>query len=62
MLVRVNYSKLEGLIQFDDSKHKTTRNLQFEEWSEFIVAWRKDSLELYCDHVSTSRMMPALGL
>jgi hypothetical protein len=59
MLVRVNYSKLEGLTQFDDSIHKTTRNLQFEEWSEFLVAWRKDSLELYRDHVSfSSRIMP----
>jgi hypothetical protein len=54
MLVRVNYSKLEGLGYFDDSIHKTTRNLQFEEWSEFLVAWRKDSLELYRDHVSSS--------
>ena len=62
MLVRVNYSKLEGLIQFNDSIHKTTRNLQFEEWSEFLVAWRKDSLELYRDHVSSSRMMLALGV
>ena len=53
MLVRVNYSKSEGLTQFDDYIHKTTRNLQFEEWSEFLVAWRKDSLELYRDHVSS---------
>lgn len=62
MLVRVNYSKLEGLIRFDDSLHKTTRNLQLEEWGEFLVAWRKDSLELYRDHVSSTRMMHALGL
>jgi hypothetical protein len=53
MLVRVHYSKLEGLIQFDDSIHKTARNLQFKEWSEFSVAWRKDSLELYRDYVSS---------
>ena len=56
MLVRVNYSKSEGLVYFDDSIHKTTRNLQFEEWDEFIVAWRKDSLELYGDHVSPDRI------
>lgn len=62
MLVRVNYAKSEGLIQFDDSIHKTTRNLHFVEWSEFLVAWRKDRLELYRDHVSPSRMMPVLGL
>ena len=57
MLVRVNYSKLERLVYFDDSTHKTTRNLQFEEWGEFLVVWRKDSLELYSDHVSSSQMM-----
>ncbi|KAF8809576.1 hypothetical protein BYT27DRAFT_7094201 [Phlegmacium glaucopus] len=50
MLVSVNYSKLEGLIHFDDSIHRTTRNLQFEDWGEFLVAWRKDSLEIYRDH------------
>ena len=54
MLVRVYYSKLEGLIRFDDSIHKTTRNLQFEDWGEFSVAWRRDSLELYRDHVSSN--------
>lgn len=54
MLVRVNYSKLEGLINFDDSTHRITRNLQIEDWSEFSVAWRKDNLELYRDHVSSS--------
>jgi hypothetical protein len=62
MLVRMYYSKLEGLMRFDDSIHKTTRNLQFEEWGEFSVAWRRDSLELYRDHVSSSRMVPVLGL
>ena len=58
MLVRVNYSKSEGLTHFNDSIHKTTRNLHFEEWCEILVVWRKDSLELYRDHVSSSRMMP----
>lgn len=53
MLVRVNYSKSEGLTHFDDSIHKTTRNLHFEEWCEILVVWRKDSLELYRDHVSS---------
>ena len=54
MLIRVNYSKLEGLIHFDDSIHRTTTNLQFEDWGEFVVAWRKDNLEVYRDHVSSS--------
>jgi len=53
MLVRVNYSKFEGFTYFDDSVHRTTRNLQFEDWGEYLVAWRKDSLEIYRDHVSS---------
>lgn len=60
MLVRVNYSKLEGFIRFDDSIHRTTRDLHFEDWGEFLVAWRKDNLEIYRDHVSSSRMLPIL--
>ncbi|KAF8158329.1 Pleckstrin homology domain-containing protein [Crassisporium funariophilum] len=50
MLVRVSYTKAEGLAYFDDTVNRTTRNLHFEDWGEFIVVWRKDSIEIYEDH------------
>lgn len=51
MLVRVSYTKAEGLVNFDDAISRTTRNLHFEDWGEFLVAWRRDSIEIYRDHV-----------
>lgn len=53
MLVRVVYSRSENISpKFDDSIHRTTRDLQFEDCAEFMVVWRKDLIELYEDHVS----------
>lgn len=52
MLVRVSYSKQEGISHFDEVTNRTTRNLKYEDWGEFLVAWRKDSIEIYRDHVS----------
>lgn len=53
MLVRVSYSKSEILREnFNDAVHRTTKNLHFEDWAEFLVAWRKDSIELYEDYVT----------
>jgi len=54
MLVRVNYTKSEDIIQFDDAINRTTRNLRYEDWAEFLVAWRKDNIEIYQDHVRLS--------
>lgn len=51
MLVRVSYTKSENIKQFDDAIHRTTRNLRYEDWGEFLVAWRKDRIEVYQDHV-----------
>ena len=53
MLVRVLYSKDEGITRFDDAHNRTTRNLHFEDWGEFIVVWRKDRIELYGDYVNS---------
>ncbi|KAF9013461.1 Pleckstrin homology domain-containing protein [Cyathus striatus] len=51
MLVRVVYTKLETLSPaFDDSMNRTTRDLHYEAWGEFLVAWRKDNIEIYEDH------------
>ncbi|CAA7261359.1 unnamed protein product [Cyclocybe aegerita] len=35
---------------FDDSVNRTTRGLRYEDWGEFLVAWRRDSIEIYRDH------------
>jgi hypothetical protein len=51
MLVRVSYTKSEDIKHFDDVINRTTRNLRYEDWGEFLVAWRKDRIEVYQDHV-----------
>ncbi|KAJ3515389.1 hypothetical protein NLJ89_g1784 [Agrocybe chaxingu] len=44
------YAESEAITQFDDSVHRTTRGLRYEDWGEFLVAWRRDSIEIYRDH------------
>lgn len=52
MLVRTCYTKSETLSpQFDEIKNRTTRNLHYMHWAEYMVAWRKDRIEIYKDHV-----------
>lgn len=52
MLVRVFYSELEMLpAQFDEARHRTTSQLNFEAWAEYMTVWRKDRIELYEDYV-----------
>ncbi|KAH9854680.1 Pleckstrin homology domain-containing protein [Lenzites betulinus] len=50
MLVRVSYTEDTVPVTFDESRNRTTRHLENEGWMEYIVAWRKDRLELYTDH------------
>ncbi|KAI0372157.1 hypothetical protein BV20DRAFT_940447 [Pilatotrama ljubarskyi] len=50
MLVRVSYTEDAVPPTFDESQNRTTRHLENEGWVEYIVAWRKDRLELYEDH------------
>jgi hypothetical protein len=58
MLVRTCYTKAENLSpQFDEIMNRTTRNLQFPDWAEYMVAWRKDRLEIYKDHVWPSSII-----
>jgi len=58
MLIRVSYTRSETIPQpagaagFDENVNRTTRDLQFVDWGEFLVAWRKDNIEIYRDHVS----------
>lgn len=51
MLVRVSYTELEGISKFDEATNRTTRDLSFEGWGEFLVVWRRDNIEIYRDHV-----------
>lgn len=51
MLIRVSYTEDTVPMTFDESRNRTTRHLENEGWVEYIVAWRKDRLELYTDHV-----------
>ncbi|KAF9481182.1 hypothetical protein BDN70DRAFT_855567 [Pholiota conissans] len=55
MLVRVSYTKDEGIAHFDEEINRTTRNLSYEDWGEFLVAWRRDSLEIYRDYNTPGR-------
>ncbi|KAG5650960.1 hypothetical protein H0H81_010398 [Sphagnurus paluster] len=51
MLVRTYYTKSESISpKFDEVQHRTTRNLLDADWGEYIVAWRRDRIELYCDY------------
>ncbi|RPD62431.1 hypothetical protein L226DRAFT_544250 [Lentinus tigrinus ALCF2SS1-7] len=50
MLVRVSYTEDAVPATFDERQNRVTRHLENEGWTEYIVAWRKDRLELYEDH------------
>ncbi|KAF8908921.1 Pleckstrin homology domain-containing protein [Gymnopilus junonius] len=50
MLVRASFTKSESLPYFTDEVNRTTRNLSFEDWGEFLVAWRRDVIEIYRDY------------
>jgi hypothetical protein len=51
MLVRVDYTKSEGIMHFDDNINRSSRDLEYEDWGEFLVVWRRDSIEIYKDYV-----------
>ncbi|KAI9465399.1 hypothetical protein BJY52DRAFT_1243706 [Lactarius psammicola] len=36
--------------RFDEIQNRSARNLQYEDWAEFMVVWRNDRLELYDDY------------
>lgn len=54
MMVRVSYTEDSVPTPFDETRNRVTRHLDNEGWAEYIVAWRKDRLELYTEHVSTA--------
>ncbi|KIJ64487.1 hypothetical protein HYDPIDRAFT_111813, partial [Hydnomerulius pinastri MD-312] len=51
MLIRVSYTKSESLpVHFDEVQNRMTSHLQYEDWAEFLVVWRKDKIEIYEDY------------
>lgn len=53
MLVRVSYTGAESVgTAFDENQNRVTQHLEYEDWSEFMVVWRKERLELYEDYAS----------
>lgn len=53
MLVRVSHTDADSVgAAFDENQNRITQHLAYEDWSEFMVVWRKERLELYEDYVS----------
>ncbi|TFK73572.1 hypothetical protein BDN72DRAFT_834437 [Pluteus cervinus] len=51
MLVRVSYTEEESPTpKFDEAQNRTARSLVYQDWAEFLVAWRHNRLELYEDY------------
>ncbi|KAH7102551.1 Pleckstrin homology domain-containing protein [Auriculariales sp. MPI-PUGE-AT-0066] len=55
MLVRVQYTKVEGLLVFDEAAAHTQKDLRPEDWAEFMVVWRKNRLELYEEYATPGK-------
>ncbi|KAF5382546.1 hypothetical protein D9615_002957 [Tricholomella constricta] len=52
MLVRTCYTKSEIISPyFDEVQNRTTKDLLEADWGEYMVAWRKDRIELYSDYL-----------
>ena len=37
---------------FDSTKNRTTPHIQYEDYSEYLVVWRKERIELYKNYAS----------
>ncbi|CAL1713133.1 unnamed protein product [Somion occarium] len=56
MLVRVSHTDRETIgPNFDENQNRVTPHMQNEKWKEYIVAWRKDQLELHEDHATPGK-------
>ena len=52
MLVHAYYSDLVFAGQlFNEEIHRTSRDLEYEAWGEFLVVWRREHIEIYEDYV-----------
>ena len=48
---------------FDESRNRVTPRVQYEDWSEYLVVWRKSRVELYKNYVRVSaHIVPLLAL
>jgi len=57
MLVRVSHTDAESVgTAFDENQNLITRHLEYEDWSEFMVIWRRERLELYEDYASRCQL------
>lgn len=53
MLVRVSHTDADSVgTAFDENQNRITQHLDYEDWAEFMVVWRRGRLELYEDHAS----------
>ena len=41
----------ERVENMSERQNRTTRHLENDSWKEYLVAWRKDKIEIYRDHV-----------
>lgn len=61
MLVRIDYTKSDTIAQFDDNINRMTRDLEYEDWGEFLVVWRRDGIEIYKDYVGKKLWIGKFG-
>ncbi|KAJ4482213.1 Pleckstrin homology domain-containing protein [Lentinula aciculospora] len=48
MLVRIYSTETVNMFSsFDESVHRVTHDLKYEDWGEFLVVWRMDRIEIY---------------
>ena len=56
MVVRVAYCRNGSFgSHFDETQDRSTRDMQYEDWAEFMVIWRGRRLELYNNFVRASQ-------
>jgi hypothetical protein len=57
MVVRVAYCKDDSFgSHFDEVQDRSARDMQYEDWAEFMVVWRSHRLELYNNFVRFSSL------
>lgn len=62
MLVRIGYTKSESIGPLlDEEQSRKTRGIRYGEWAEYMVLWRKDSIQFYEPHVKHSRLVAGAG-
>ncbi len=61
MVVRVAHCKDDTFgPHFDEMQDRCARDMQYEDWAEFMVIWRGHRLELYTNFVRFLSCLPVL--